>query len=112
MTNSNYRRGYQTERKAMEELEKEGFFAFRTAGSHGVFDVVGIGSTEGKLIQLKRSKKNKRSDKEAEERIKEFHKRLDTLEGKIHKVSYSDYFSTELWIWVDRKGWFKKVIKK
>jgi hypothetical protein len=40
--NSNYLAGVRFERKIMHELNREGYTALRTAGSHGDFDVIGV----------------------------------------------------------------------
>ena len=39
---SSYRKGYLFERKVVEILKSFGFYVVRSAGSHGVFDVIGI----------------------------------------------------------------------
>ena len=46
MPNKNYTRSRQKEYKALHNLEKEGWLAFRMAGSHGIADVIGIKPTE------------------------------------------------------------------
>lgn len=42
MARTNYQRGYETERKIMEELAEQGFLVLRSAGSHSKIDVVGF----------------------------------------------------------------------
>lgn len=53
MSNANYERGRAREYRSMVYLEKAGFKAFRTAGSHGEFDVLGVSSTGFVLVQVK-----------------------------------------------------------
>ena len=42
MPNLNYQAGVRLERKVKAKLEEEGYEAFRSAGSHSNYDVVGI----------------------------------------------------------------------
>lgn len=49
----NYRKGYIKEIKAVHELKRRGYIAFRSAGSRSPFDVVGISSSEILLLQVK-----------------------------------------------------------
>lgn len=42
MPNINYRRGRAKEYKIFHDLEKEGYLVFRSAGSHGVADVIAM----------------------------------------------------------------------
>jgi hypothetical protein len=65
MPNANYRAGRTLEYKMIEMLRAEGFEAFRTAGSHGPYDVVGIRvDRKPQFIQCKRT-----SDKATAERL-------------------------------------------
>lgn len=106
--NKNYKRGYDTERKCMDELTKNGFVCFRTAGSHGVFDVIALKGDCGRLIQLKRTKSIYRTrDKSAEKKINDFKEHMSCT---CLLATYLNYFTTEVWIWVDRKGWIKRII--
>lgn len=50
---TNYERGRRYEYRSMRWLEKQGFRAYRTAGSHGEFDVVAISSIYLLLVQVK-----------------------------------------------------------
>jgi len=54
----NYRKGYLREIKAVHELKRRGYLAFRTAGSKSPFDVVAISSSEILLLQVKSGRKN------------------------------------------------------
>jgi len=46
MVNKNYRRGYVIEHRYKAMREKEGFTCFRTAGSHGVVDIICLKEAE------------------------------------------------------------------
>ncbi len=50
---TNYKRGYGSELAAMERLRGEGYYPIRSAGSHGLIDVVGISDTTVRLVQVK-----------------------------------------------------------
>jgi Holliday junction resolvase len=94
MPNKNYIRGVAIERKCMEMLDKEGYFCIRSAGSHGLADIVAIDLNFVRLIQLKRTKKNNahniiRTDKG----IKEFSNLLVPINCR-----------KEVWVWTDQKG--------
>ena len=56
---SNYKIGYYYEQKVRKILEKEGYDAWRTPGSHSAIDIIAI-DKEGKvrLIQVKRNKRD------------------------------------------------------
>ena len=54
----NYRKGYIKEIKAVHELKRRGYIAFRSAGSRSPFDVVGISSSEIILLQVKSGRKH------------------------------------------------------
>jgi len=56
---SNYKIGYYYEQKVRKILEKEGYDAWRTPGSHSAVDIIAI-NKEGKirLIQVKRNKRD------------------------------------------------------
>ena len=53
MANNGYAKGAKREHRSMEVLESAGFRCFRTAGSHGAFDVIGISATSLLLVQVK-----------------------------------------------------------
>jgi Holliday junction resolvase len=54
MTNKNYVAGRRREYRAMRILEGQGYdCVLRTAGSHGAFDVIAIGSTNIRAVQCK-----------------------------------------------------------
>ena len=94
MPNKNYNRGVEKERLAIEQLETVGYIAMRTAGSHGVFDVIGLSPTGIRFIQVKRGKEECDVIYDcnlAKEKMKDL--------PRLPNVSY------EVWGWHDGKGW-------
>ena len=57
---TNYQRGVYAERKCMAFLRAIGFTAVRTAGSHGPFDVIAWNKYGVRLVQVKRSNKQRK----------------------------------------------------
>ncbi len=57
MTNRNYVNGANFERKVKKELEQLGYLCFRTAGSHGVADIIALEHGATTLVQCKISNK-------------------------------------------------------
>jgi Holliday junction resolvase len=95
---TNYRRGYEIERKLVNQFRKEGYVSVRSSGSHSPIDVFCIKPDSIRLIQCKRVKKYRQSMFEKE--IKE----LESLEAPA-------CCSKELWVWEDGYGWVRtKVI--
>ncbi len=88
---TNYRRGYEIERKAMLELANNGWLAIRAAGSHGPFDVWAV-KDRLMLIQMKRAKSNGSYAHVFEE---------------LTKIKVPEWAEKWLWVWADRKGWQK-----
>jgi len=88
---NNYRRGYEIERRAMNELTKDNWLAIRAAGSHGPFDVWAL-KDKLLLIQLKRAKSGGS------------YSRVFKELAKIHVPIFAEKW---LWCWTDRKGWQK-----
>ena len=54
MTNTNYVSGAYYERKTVNLLREQGYHAQRTAGSHGLFDVIAVGHGRVRLINIKK----------------------------------------------------------
>ena len=96
---TNYRRGVETERRIVEILEAAGYWAYRTAGSHGEWDVMAVNSNGVRLIQAKRSKTETGWESEFKQAVEQ----LRQL-PKIQNVS------RECWVWVDRKGFIKREV--
>ena len=57
MSNRNYINGANFERKVKAELENAGYLCFRTAGSHGVADIIVVEFGSVMLVQCKISNK-------------------------------------------------------
>ncbi|MGB9866553.1 MAG: hypothetical protein ACPLPR_01395 [Bacillota bacterium] len=89
----NYRRGYLGELKAVRLLEAEGYTVARTAGSHSPFDVVAVGRSCVRLIQVKRVKRGG------------VHPALEEGKRNLSRVPCPPCTSREVWVWVDGKGW-------
>jgi len=94
---TNYRRGYEIERKIMNMLRDDGYIAFRSAGSHSLIDIFGIKGDKIRLIQSKRVKKYHKSM---------FAKEIDELKG----IKSPSCCSKELWVWEDKYGWVLTVV--
>lgn len=50
---THYRRGYEFERRIVDDLRADGYWTIRAAGSHGVADVVAIKPGEVLMVQAK-----------------------------------------------------------
>lgn len=99
MTNKNYQRGYKTELRAVHELRKDGFYAYRSAGSHGIFDVFAIKEDAILAIQCKRIKKSCNE-------LSTFKKDIESIRSARVPLNVQK----QLWVWEDRKGWNKIVV--
>jgi Holliday junction resolvase len=53
VANRNYNRGAAFERAVKKQLESDGFYVVRAAGSHGLVDLLAINVDEVRLIQCK-----------------------------------------------------------
>lgn len=62
---SNYSCGRAFEYLAMRELGAKGYIAARTAGSHGLFDVIGIDCDSILLVQVKKGKRSYKKEQQA-----------------------------------------------
>lgn len=98
MARTNYERGVEIERKAIQQLEQVGYIALRSAGSHSSFDVVAINPNGIRLIQCKREK-----DKLG---------KWDLLLEQLSEIKVPFNATKELWVWVDREGWVKQEVVK
>ena len=97
MPRTNYSRGYETERKIMQELAEQGFLVLRSAGSHGKIDVLGLRRDRIVAVQSKRTKKFTMSS---------YNKEIAAIQDIINAYQL-DNVDFEFWVWVDRQG-FKK----
>jgi len=91
---SRYKRGYEIERRAINELKRLGYLAVRTAGSHSPFDVIAINECEVRLIQVKSCRAFSNSI---------FNRALFDYAG----FEFPEGCSKEIWIWEYRKGFLK-----
>lgn len=66
MPNRNYQRGRRYEYKVMRDLEECGYHAYRTAGSHGAFDVIAWHTRHTKVlfIQVKSGERASKQDRD------------------------------------------------
>ena len=101
MPNKNYKRGVAKERKAIEQLESVGYEAMRTAGSHGIFDVIATGPCV-RMIQIKRIEKGNNWASEYKREVE----KIRQLNKPTGSVTY------EYWVWEDYKGWIRQEIVK
>lgn len=95
---TNYRRGVEIERKVQEILREAGYHALRTAGSHGAADIIGVGPTGVRLIQVKRSKDNN------------FAADVELAEAELRAMPSPPNTSKEIWVWKDREGWAERRV--
>jgi hypothetical protein len=100
---TNYKRGAAIEYKAIEQLERVGYQADRTAGSHGEFDVIARFHTHARYIQTKLTLDPKT--------------KYDVDIEKIEQAVLPPNSTGELWVWYSDKnpknsGWIvQKIIK-
>jgi len=90
---SNYKRGRSKEYDVAKILEKAGYEVLRTAGSHGFADVIAVGPTGVRFIQVKRVQEGgiwKAEYEAAKERLQQL--------PRFASISY------EVWVWEDGKG--------
>ena len=103
---TNYTKGVKLERKAKKELEKQGYYIIRSAGSKGIWDIAAIGNHALHLIQIKRIRKKKNC-------VNLFKKDIQQIMDFQAKCTLPDCAVCELWIWVKSgKEWIKKEIKR
>ena len=86
MSPNHYRKGVRAEYRTMAVLEKAGYYPRRTAGSHGVYDVVAISPTSVRIINVKTGGA-KASPLERE---------------SLRQMKVPSKVSKELWRWPDR----------
>lgn len=91
---ANLKRGAEAERMCVAKLKEMGFIAFRSAGSKGPFDVIGISETEILLIQVKRTR--------AMVRRKHSGAMRDLMQVVVPALPI---IKKQLWVFVDKNGW-------
>lgn len=84
--NRKYQKGVRKERQTVHYLEDMGVVAFRSAGSHSPFDVVGVCWNRVFLIQVKAGKKPSRAEFEQLRAI---------------KTPPIDWVTKQMWFWAD-----------
>ena len=78
-------KGTRLELKTIKRLEAEGYRCTRAAGSKGVWDIVAIGETDIRLVQVKANKAPGPDERKQMERFK-----------------VPENVSREYWVWVDK----------
>lgn len=101
--NKQYRRGRQKEWDVIKELEAKGYIAVRSAGSHGYWDVCAIKDNIDYFIQVKREKNRGQAIRPGD-----YLKDINQLKQLVIPESYRQI---QLWIWLDRSGWYIYQIK-
>jgi len=86
-----YKKGRVLEEKAKKELMEAGYYPIRSAGSKGLFDIIGISSVDIILIQVKSNRRA--SAKEV---------------SLIKKFPCAENVKKSIWVWHDRKGFIKE----
>ncbi|MBC9785921.1 Holliday junction resolvase [Heliobacterium chlorum] len=100
---TNYQRGYEIERKIMQELTDHGYLAIRSAGSHSKIDVLGIQGNRVVAVQSKRTKAFKPSA---------YRKEIEEIQQVIRDYDLGGVMEFEFWVWVDHKGFTKWKITR
>jgi len=96
---TNYSRGAGAEYRAMEHLERVGYFCIRSAGSHGPVDLVAVGPTGVRLIQVKRAQDGYLPPAE-----------LELAREQLRSIPCPAGVSREIWVWRDRDGWVRQEV--
>jgi len=97
-SNKNYMVGYRAEREAMRILAKDGMQVLRTAGSHGIFDVVGFDKNVCRFIQIKVCQNGKANS-------------FVTLRKFMEKIDLPKNCTSELWVYEKRVGWHFYMVR-
>ena len=88
-----YATGYRAERRARDELVKQGYYVMRAGGSRGPFDLAAFCRDHVKLIQVK---------------VRGFGQKKKYVKERI-ALSYvlaPDNVQKELWVWEKRGKWY------
>ena len=100
MTNKNYICGRNKEYLAKKQLEANGSYVTRSAGSKGIFDLVAITHERVTLIQVKTTKRVSSPN------FTEATYRLD-IDAIRTVTKIPPNCDKQLWVWLDHKGWVK-----
>ncbi|MBC9786399.1 Holliday junction resolvase [Heliobacterium chlorum] len=92
---TNYQRGYEIERKIVQDLTSHGYLVLRSAGSHSKIDVLGIRKDRILAVQSKRTKAFSLST---------YRKEIVSIQKVIREYDLGNTLDFELWIWIDHKG--------
>lgn len=99
---SRYKRGAAFERRIQHWLEGKGYLVIRSAGSHGIFDLIAISDYEVFGIQLKSANENKYGNglKKFREYKNDFVIKILIVNGKerdeIYRFINNDYFLVDI----------------
>lgn len=106
---SNYAKGRQAEYLCIKHLKKEGYFwAVRSYGSLGMFDVHAMGVKGGILVQVKRTKRKKIVPSMYKKEMDAIQEWVDSLEEDI-----PDFIRLEFWVQREGiRGWSKYRFRK
>ncbi len=96
---TNYKRGVKKEYDAIKILETAGYDVIRAAGSHGTYDLVAMGPTGVRLIQVKRVK-------EGNPWRQEYELAKESMQDKPRLPNVS----REIWVWEDNNGWIVREV--
>ena len=110
---TNYVRGREVEYKCKAALIKEGYRIMRASSSKGDFDVIAYNGERTRYIQLKREMKRQGSYPSVREEIRKIKVPL-FLTGMFNEVEVTIPLpnTKELWIWTDKLGWSKWIIRQ
>ncbi len=110
---TNYVRGREVEYKCKAALAKEGYEIMRASSSKGVFDIIAFDGECTRYIQLKREMKRQGSYPSVREEIRQVAV-PEYVMGVFNEVEVAIPIPSykELWIWTDKLGWSKWIIKQ
>lgn len=99
-----YTSGRKAEYEVMDNLGEKGWITGRTAGSHGVMDVIAFKDGEIRVIQCKAIRYKTKKKKVRWHKFNEDIKKLRTIRAGASLVM------RELWVKVKNKGWEVRVV--
>jgi Holliday junction resolvase len=90
---NNYAKGYRFERRCAKTLEAMGFFVIRSAGSHGLFDLVALKPGIVWLVQCKVNREDlSKAEREALKRLAEsLEARAVLAYRRARKIVWEDF---------------------
>lgn len=96
---TNYRRGARLEYRVKQRLEAAGFYVVRSAGSHGVADLVGIKDGQVYLVQVKGKRASQNERKGLEEVVAKYGGFGIWVERKGRRLSWEIFYDGEWRSW-------------